>query len=348
MIHGGRRLRWAPQRASRWLRQRFTSSALVLVYHRVIELPSDPQLLAVTPHHFAEQLEVLSSNAHVLTMAQLVKAVRGGRVPHRSVVVTFDDGYADNLFNARPLLERYEVPATVFVTSGQVGSSHEFWWDELDRLLLQAGALPPTLSLEIAGVVRRWVLDGAAEYDCTAFHRYCGWHIERRDEPTARQSLYRSVYQLLHGLRTHERARALDELQAWARVRPMGRQSHRALTADELCRLSACDLIEIGSHALTHPVLAELPASAQRTEVQGSKANLEEILGQTVATFAYPHGSATAETVAIVREAGYQSACTTRPDVVWSKTDLLRLPRVGVRNWDGEAFAQMLRYWLDG
>jgi peptidoglycan/xylan/chitin deacetylase (PgdA/CDA1 family) len=121
-----------------------------LVYHRINELRSDPWALGVTPRRFAEHLEVLRDCARPIRLEQLSGALLDGSLPDRSVVVTFDDGYADNLYNAKPLLERYDVPATVFVTTGYVGSGREFWWDELDRLLLQPGTLPEALRLESA------------------------------------------------------------------------------------------------------------------------------------------------------------------------------------------------------
>ena len=67
-------------------------------------------------------------------------------------MVTFDDGYADNLWNAKPLLERYDVPAAVFVTTGYAGQDREFWWDELETLLLErAGRCRKRCTLNING-----------------------------------------------------------------------------------------------------------------------------------------------------------------------------------------------------
>jgi peptidoglycan/xylan/chitin deacetylase (PgdA/CDA1 family) len=80
------------------------------------------------------------------------------------VVVTFDDGYADNLHHAKPLLERYGIPATVFVTSDYIGQEHEFWGDKLERLLLQPGALPQTLQLQVNGTAYQWSLGEAAYF----------------------------------------------------------------------------------------------------------------------------------------------------------------------------------------
>src|SRR5437870_12225818 len=94
------------RQAARRLKYRFASRALILMYHRVTELPNDPYLLAIKPKHFAEQMEVIRKRCIPMRLQELVQALRGGRVPNRAVVITFDDGYADNLHDAKPLLER--------------------------------------------------------------------------------------------------------------------------------------------------------------------------------------------------------------------------------------------------
>ncbi len=99
---------------------------VILRYHRVADLESDPHGLAVAPGFFAEHLEVLRGRYHPLALRALVGALRSGSLPPHAVVLTFDDGYADNLDVARPQLERQDIPATVFITTGYVDGGPEF------------------------------------------------------------------------------------------------------------------------------------------------------------------------------------------------------------------------------
>ena len=115
-------VRWVPAR-----------SAVVLMYHRVADISFDPWRLAVSPAYFAEQMEVLHEHFDPVPLAELSTDPRSAP-RSRSVAVTFDDGYRDGLDDGTPVLERYGIPATVFVTSGYVGSSRDFGWDELERI----------------------------------------------------------------------------------------------------------------------------------------------------------------------------------------------------------------------
>jgi peptidoglycan/xylan/chitin deacetylase (PgdA/CDA1 family) len=90
-------------------------------------------------------------------------------------------------------------------------------------------------------------------------------------------------------------------------------------------------------------VLSEIPADAQREEIRQSKSHLEEILGEPVKSFAYPFGAHTEETARIVEEAGYDCACTTLPDIVWTGSHRYQLPRIDVGDWDGDRFARHIR-----
>jgi peptidoglycan/xylan/chitin deacetylase (PgdA/CDA1 family) len=339
-------LRWRLRQARHWLKCRLASPAVILMYHRVAELGNDPYLLAVTPKHFAEHLDAIRALGVPLRLEDLVRGLRRGRVPPRAVAITFDDGYADNLHCAKPLLESHAAPATVFVTAGQVGRGREFWWDELDRLLLQAGTLPPVLRLRLNGTEHEWVLGEASAYSEEGYRRDRHWHVECSSDPGPRQRIFRALFGLVHSLPSAERRSVLDQVIAWAGTPAAARATHQILTSEEAVRLAQGHLVDIGAHTMTHPLLASLPPEQQRLEIHHSKTHLETMLGREVLTFAYPHGSSTPEATANVGKAGFIGACSSHPDAVFRGADRFLLPRLGVRDWDGERFARWLSRWL--
>ncbi|MDX1578555.1 MAG: polysaccharide deacetylase family protein, partial [Gemmatimonadota bacterium] len=176
--------------ARRWRRLESGSAALILAYHRVADLPADPNGLAVHPERFAGHLELLRRNYRPLPLRTLIRDLAENRLPERAVVITFDDGYEDNLTQARPLLARHDVPATVFVVSGQVGAGREFWWDELEQIVLRAGELPRDLGLELDGGSFRFSFDGDARWTEADLERHRDWNLRSRHDPTARHRLF--------------------------------------------------------------------------------------------------------------------------------------------------------------
>jgi peptidoglycan/xylan/chitin deacetylase (PgdA/CDA1 family) len=323
--------------------------AVILLYHRVADLPSDPWLLGVTPQHFTEHLEIVQQRAHPISLQQLSESSSGSVLPERSVAITFDDCYADYLHQAKPRLERFGIRATTFIVAGYIECQGEFWWDELDRLLLQPGTLPEILRLDIAGNQYEWHLGAVARYSDSEFEGMRRWRAWEAP-PTARHELYRSLWELMHPLTGQERHKVLSLLRTWAGADSAARPSHRLLSAGELRALADGDLIEIGAHTMTHPALDTLPPSAQWDEIQQSKMRLEDLLGRSVSSFAYPFGRRCdylPETVSIVRDVGFARACSNFSGVVEPSTDRFQLPRVQVQDWDGEEFSRRLERWFE-
>jgi len=340
-IPGTRKLR----QVLKGVRNQLVPGGVILLYHRVAEIGSDPWSLCVTPTHFAEHLEVLQKLGYAVQLQQLNQTLQNGKRPARQVVITFDDGYADNLHNAKPLLEHYEIPATIFLSTGYMVQQQELWCDELERLLLQPGILPSVLSLNINGNNYHWEL-GTAEYSEQEYqnNRHLNWL--QKDISSIRHSIYYSLYKLLYPLSQEERSHLLDEIRRWAGAELLVRPTHRTLTQAEISELAQGKFIEIGAHTITHPFLTTLPVSAQRQEITSSKAKLEEILGHAVSSFAYPHGNFNAETKKIVQEAGFTCACTTVPNSVRKNSERFALSRVVVEDCNGEEFARRLTEWI--
>lgn len=108
-------------------------TARILLYHRIAESKNDPHLLCVSPENFRAQIKFLKENYKIIPLIKLTRDIRKGKVENNSVVITFDDGYADNLYNALPILQELEIPATIFLTAGYIGPEGQnkpFYWDE--------------------------------------------------------------------------------------------------------------------------------------------------------------------------------------------------------------------------
>ena len=269
---------------------------LILLYHRVTRLANDCWSIAVTPAHFAEQMEVLRARGKVLPLSALDAVPARPNARAATVVVTFDDGYADNLYEALPVLQRFDVPATVFVATDAVDHAREFWWDDLERLV------------------------APAEYD--------------------------ALWARLRDVSAQEREAVLDALRDATHVDSTPRRGYKPLTPEELASLSRDARIEIGAHTASHARLAALTGASQRAEIEAGRVALQSIIDRPIESFAYPFGRAgdyTAETMDLVREAGFTRACTNHAGRVARSADRFALPRLYVQDWDGDEFAAALR-----
>lgn len=302
---------------------RWQNSCAILIYHRVNSLESDPQMLAVTPKKFEDQIRYLKSSYNVISLQELVNHLIQGKIPKKSVVITFDDGYADNLYNAKPILEKYEVPATVFVTGGMIDSSLEYWWDELERIFLVGDC--PFKPLEL--------IINEKEYN---------WNISTQLDAV---NVYNQIHPLLKEIPATVREKIILNLFQWADLRREGRLSHRSLTSDEVKELAKGGLIEIGAHTMTHCVLSVESASRQEWEIKESKKVLEKMLGNKIKSFSYPFGSildATPETRLIVKKNDFNCGIANESGNVYADSNILWLHRRLIRNWDLNEFQRNL------
>jgi peptidoglycan/xylan/chitin deacetylase (PgdA/CDA1 family) len=303
---------------------------LVLLYHRVAAASWDPWDICVDPERFEQQLAALSRVADLVPLSELASRLRRGRRARPVVSLTFDDGYADHLHSALPLLERYNAPATVFIVTASIGRSEPFWWDRLSTLLLSIERLPSEVRLPIAGEALIW-------------QRQSNNGDQNRD----RDQLHAAIWSRLVMATDPERRAALNQLESLANPTNKGDPAARPMTQDELRRLASSPLIEIGAHTMTHCRLPDLPPHAQLEEIVGSRRQCQELIGEFPSSFAYPYGALDGETPALVRSAGFERACTTESELVWAGKDMMLVPRVPVRNYTAREFsARLRRKWL--
>lgn len=320
------------------------SRALILNYHRVSpDLENDPFEMAVTPDNFVAQLEVLRKIGRPMRLCQFASLLNEGNFSDRAIVVTFDDGYVDNFLYAKPLLESYSVPATIFVTSGHIDSNDQFWWDELSQLLLRAKKLPAVFYLSRNTITGQLHLQ--ERLDKRNFRCQKIWRMAIGNDQRTRLRVLRDIRQLFFVISCEERQRILNELTDLLEPQAVP-QARSHLSSSELLSLVQGGLIDIGAHTVSHPVLSTLPEHEQQQEIQESKRKLEDILHSTVDSFSYPFGQPidyTQKTVSIVKESGFSCACSTFSHYVQPKANCYDLPRWTVRNCRGGDFERQLK-----
>jgi peptidoglycan/xylan/chitin deacetylase (PgdA/CDA1 family) len=317
-VPGRRLLRGVMTRA----RARLCGGLAILGYHRLGS--ADPYGIAVSADNFARHLEVLSRTAHPVSRLEGIDALRMGSLPRRAVAVTFDDCYDDTFEVVLPLIERHRVPITVFVTTGNPGSS--FWWDDLAHAVLSPPVIGGVLGLHVDGEFRRFDARGAT-----------------RDSP-ARRALLGRLADMLRPMEPDARHLALRQVLTWV-GEPPGQPSHRAAQMSEVRALARCPLVEIGAHTVSHPMLPLLSPADQAREVDESRTELERATGRTVRTFSYPNGAYSDATRSIVAQAGFTAACCSMPGLAGQGDDVLLLPRLWADDVSDSEFAAWLRRW---
>jgi peptidoglycan/xylan/chitin deacetylase (PgdA/CDA1 family) len=330
-------------------RARVAGAAIVLMYHRVADLTVDPQRLAVGVDRFDEQMRVLSTSFNPLAPGELLELMaHRKRIPERSVVVTMDDGYSDALANAEAILASHAVPAGVFVSSDYVGGHAEFWWDELERIVLCSEELPSRLNIA-AGSARysRQIAPQPGSVD--EYDPSDRWDITK-PAVTERQRIYLELREFVLPLSSADRDAALESLRGQFGVEALVRPSHRPLTATELRQLGDGGIVEICAHTRSHQLLAARTPREQADEILGGKIALEQACGCQVRLFSYPYGDAASfseSSVLAVRDAGFLGAFTTRFGITLPWTDRFGIPRCPTADISGAQLAERLDSWFE-
>jgi peptidoglycan/xylan/chitin deacetylase (PgdA/CDA1 family) len=296
------------------------------MYHRVAEPRHDPWELSVSPHRFAEQMRFLKDARTPLPMGDFVKRLTDGTLPRSAVAVTFDDGYIDNLTAAKPILVETGVPATVFLSTGRLGKTEDFWWDELARLILD-------WEPAIKGSVK--IADEFVKVELPRLPKGMTPSKWRASDPprTERESLYLEIWSRLRKLGARERQEGMASARALFQVGPPD-AGDLPMRPEDVSDLVAGSLVEVGAHTVTHQPLTTLTQSEQYNEVVNSRDACASLIGQPVEGFAYPHGDLNQSVKDLVRKSGFRWACSTRAAAVnRSKFDLFDLPRLQAFNW---------------
>ena len=296
----------------------------ILMFHHV--RPWRPALPGFTPNRLLEITPqfldaviglVRSLGFEIVTLDEALRRLEQPQ-GERFAALTFDDGYRDTRDYALPVLERRNAPFTLFVATGFAERRARLWWLELEEAVRRADRI------EWRGA---FLPAGAPEQKARAF-----------------ATLY-------NDLRAGPEARLLEAIGALAaRWGVDGAALVERLCMDwaDIAALSRHPLATIGAHSVSHKMLAKWPRDDARAEMAESRREIEEWLGAPVRHFAYPVGdpaSAARREFELARTAGFASAVTTRPGMIFSghRDHRFALPRLSINGeWQDLRYVEML------
>jgi peptidoglycan/xylan/chitin deacetylase (PgdA/CDA1 family) len=274
----------------------------ILIYHRVLPVPDPLRPGEIDAALFEAQTRFLSRHFTLMTVSEAAQALRDKRLPRRAACITFDDGYADNLTVAHPILARHQAKATVFVATGYLNGGRMFS-DTVIEFVRRAHG--PVLDLASIGMGRHPISTG-------------------EERLKAISALQVQLKYLAPAERDAQVARMLA-------AHPVGPLPEDLMLSDAQLRALADAGHEVGGHTVDHTVLTTLTPEAARHQVQAGRQALERLTGRPVRSFAYPNGRPVrdydAGHAALLRELGFEAAVSTAAGVARPGADLFQLPR---------------------
>jgi len=293
---------------------------IILMYHRVL---SDKELnkyfiqpgMYVHKDVFEKQMEFLKKNYCILNFAELLNLWREGKLSKdkRYCVVTFDDGWLDNYLYAYPILQKYEIPATIFLPTAFIGTKNWFWADRLGYLLWHCKT------------------DRIVNQKIGAINTLIAGALDRHNTDTlAVCNEINTIIEALKSLPEADRLKLFDEVSA---ILDIHLPDERVLLNWDEIQVMSQTSISFGTHSLTHRMLTQLSSDDIQKELKESLDMLQNQRVNFVPVFCYPNGSNSREIVDQVKSAGYQAAVTTvygHERTSSNPADLYTIKRIGV------------------
>jgi len=319
--------------------------AMVLMYHRIGEAISDVWDITVSVSYFEEQLQVLKKSGRVVSLPELVAGMHKKTIKPHSIALTFDDGYIDNFLTAKPLLEYYQIPATFFITSVNLGKHREFWWDELEHLFLFSQQLPAFFFLKIQDTLLEYDLSGEAVLKEEQKQKHRAWKAFVQEPPTIRAQLFLAVWQCIRPLPDAAQQAELQKIWDWAGVQPEVREAYKSMSVPQLQELAHSCFCTIGAHTMHHAALAAHSQLFQTEELKENRRFLEEVTGKEVNLLAYPYGNYNEDTFYAAAALNFYAGFTTEARTINPDLHPYGLGRFQVKNLTGADFRDQLSKW---
>jgi len=293
----------------------------ILTIHGVMDERDNPSWKPLRPQLSRDKLEeylsVLSKRYHFISLMDAVEMLSGHRpVQPYSLVLTFDDGYRNNLTHALPILRRYNAPATFFVPTDFINNPRPFWFDRLDYALQQTHVNGRKVKV---GSFTMYLESGDRETLQESFKEF------RRSAKKQKQI---SDYEFLGDMERLSESLEAESGRSLADIQK--NDDFSAIMSWENIRENCDGDVTIGSHTIDHIRLDKVDSETARYQLAESKRDIEAHTGISCRILCYPNGSFNEETVNLAKECGYVCGLTAKEGLNKSGDDLMKLKRIGL------------------
>ncbi len=274
----------------------------IFTYHRISRDWRGNDYIAIPRDVFEAHIKFIKNNFKTVSMFDGLKGLEKNDSKEIYATINLDDGYRDNYLYAYPILKKYNVPATIFLTTDFIGKTHRFWWDRVGDIIFSLKS--KTVEIEMDSKKTYFNLNGWKE----------------------RKTTSDIINRTLRDKNEKERERFIEDLEGRFSVKRNG--SSTMLDWDEVRKMHG-RLVSFGAHTKTHPNLCLLKDEGVLKEVIESKKEIEKRLGVEVGEFLYPFGAFDERIRALVEQAGFKCARATSWGFNHKKTHRFLLNHVG-------------------
>lgn len=280
------------------------------MYHGVTEKKN----LKFNARHISKKtlekhLKYFKKNFNVVKISEIFEMYRQNKIPDKKIIaITFDDGFENNFNIVLPLLKKYNLPATFFISAICIENDNEVLWPDVINILRQ--------NIENNLIVGKNIFVKHDKYDFYCFEKNI------------------SLLEYLKQQTVKTGTAIIDELKQKNNfceiLKSVNPEIWKLMSKEQIAELSKSELIEIASHGYTHFNLANIEKDEAYNEIKKSKELLEELIQKKIISIAFPNGSYNKEINEMCLSSGYKNLCAVNYRQKEDADDKNILPRYGL------------------
>jgi len=293
----------------------------IVTYHRLSEVSPEGikyslPYLFVKKKTFENHILFFKKHYRIITFKDLNEFNKKGKIPWNALIITFDDGYEDNLKLAMPTIKQHQIPCSVFLATDKIGGNDVAWWDEI-----------------------YWRMNLLTKHKGRNVGKDCNHDVLMAEMLNKLRIDPSGIFSEMNGWEENEITELLRLLRNAVRIQEREIISYnKFLTWDQVVMMM--EWIDFESHGRSHKILTNLDDEKVKKEMEESKMTIENRIKRKVIAFSFPAGKYDGRMEGILKDCGYQFAVTQRRGINDCK-EPFELKRINI--WEGTSSNPILK-----